>query len=39
MMNDIIKAFENNTQIETWLSQKSRHAVEIKVIAILGYQD
>ncbi|XP_046863061.1 endothelin-converting enzyme 2-like [Xenia sp. Carnegie-2017] len=42
MMNDIIKAFKNNTQIETWLSQKSRHAVEIKLKNVqskVGYPD
>ena len=32
MMSDIIEAFKDNAQIETWLSGKSRKAVELKVI-------
>ena len=31
MMRDIIEAFKDNAQTETWLSGKSRKAVELKV--------
>ena len=31
MMSDIIEAFKDNAQYETWLSGKSRKAVELKV--------
>lgn len=34
MMRDIIEAFKDNAQTETWLSGKSRKAVELKVRAI-----
>jgi hypothetical protein len=33
MMSDIIKAFKDNAETETWLSEKSRNAVEHKVRA------
>ena len=31
MMRDIIEAFKDNAKTETWLSGKSRKAVELKV--------
>ena len=42
MMSDIIKAFKDNAETETWLSEKSRSAVEHKlknVLSKVGYPD
>ncbi|XP_028406854.1 neprilysin-4-like [Dendronephthya gigantea] len=42
MMNDIVQAFKDNAQYETWLSGKSRKAVEMKlknVLSKVGYPD
>ncbi|CAB4013611.1 endothelin-converting enzyme 1-like [Paramuricea clavata] len=42
MMSDIIEAFKDNAQTETWLSGKSRKAVELKLKNLLskvGYPD